>query len=117
MLGHTSAVRVWARARPTDLRLGFQGLAALVGREFGRTLQDGDLFLFVNARRTSAKVLLWDGSGLCIYAKQLAAGRFACLWREGGGAQPLRLCTTELNLFLERATQHRAPAPHRKPVR
>jgi transposase len=114
MLGRTSAVTVWARSRPTDLRLGFRGLAGLVRSEFHRNLQGGDLFLFVNARRTSAKVLLWDGSGLCIYAKRLSAGRFAALWRGGGGGQPLRLDTTELNLFLERATVHRAPSSRSK---
>jgi transposase len=30
----------------------------------------GDCYLFVNATRKRAKVLLWDGTGLCIYANQ-----------------------------------------------
>ena len=110
MLGRTVAVQVWARARPTDLRLGFHGLAGLVQTEFHRQVHSGDLFLFVNRRRNSAKVLLWDGSGLCIYSKRLAHGQFAALWREGTAGQPLRLDVTELNLFLERAPQHRAPS-------
>ncbi len=114
MLGRTTAVQVWARARPTDLRLGFRGLAGLVQSEFHREVQSGDLFLFVNRRRNSAKVLLWDGTGLCIYAKRLARGRFAALWQEGSGDHPLRLDVTELNLFLEHATQHRATARRTK---
>ncbi len=108
MLGRTTAVQVWARTRPTDLRLGFRGLAGLVQSEFHRDVQSGDLFLFVNRRRNSAKVLLWDGTGLCIYAKRLTRGRFPALWQEDRGGHPLRLDVTELNLFLERATQHRA---------
>jgi hypothetical protein len=36
-------------------------------------------FLFVNRSRTLAKVLVWDGTGLCIYGKRLEQGRFACL--------------------------------------
>jgi transposase len=33
----------------------------------------GDLFLFTNRRRTRAKVLLWDGTGLCVYQNQLSS--------------------------------------------
>jgi len=111
MLGSTRVVQVWARSQPTDLRLGFQGLAALVEREFHRQVHSGDLFLFVNRRRTSAKILLWDGSGLCIFAKKLARGhgRFAQLWRAPAGGSPLRLTAAELNLFLERPVAHRGP--------
>jgi len=74
MLGGTQVVQVWARPQPTDLRLGFHGLAGLVENEFHRRVHSGDLFLFVNRRRTSAKILLWDGTGMCIYAKKLAPG-------------------------------------------
>jgi transposase len=54
----------------------------------------------VNATRKRAKVLLWDGTGLCIYAKRLERGRFACLWREAE-ARVVRLTMSELQLFLE----------------
>jgi transposase len=112
MLGRTQVVQVWARAQPTDLRLGFFGLAGLVETEFHRQVHSGDLFLFVNRRRSSAKILLWDGSGMCIYAKKLAPrhGRFACLWRQPGGGPPLRLTAAELNLFLERPVVRRGPS-------
>ena len=102
MIGSTRAVRVWARATPTDLRKGFNGLYGLVERELGQDVLSGDAFLFVNRRASSAKVLLWDGTGLCIYAKRLAKGRFACLWREPD-THVLELTMTELALFLEGA--------------
>lgn len=41
----------------------------------------GDLFLFLNKVRTRAKVLLWDGTGLAIYAKRLERGLIAGLPR------------------------------------
>jgi len=109
MLGRTHAVQVWARPQPTDLRLGFRGLAAMVQAEFHRQVHDGDLFLFVNRRRTSTKILLWDGTGLCIYSKKLAPGRgrFAQLWDGSVGGKPLRLTPAELNLFLERPVASR----------
>lgn len=113
MLGRSNAVRVWARARPTDLRLGFVGLVGLVESELHRDLKGGDLYLFVNRRRDAARVLLWDGTGLCMYAKRLFAGRFACLWAPDLVGQPIRLTTTELNLFLEGATPHHPEASPR----
>ena len=56
-----------------------------------------------NATRKRAKVLLWDGTGLCIYAKRLERGRFASLWREAA-ARVGRLTMSELQLFLEGST-------------
>jgi len=50
--------------------------------------------------RRRAKVLLWDGTGLCIYAKRLEEGRFADLARSPR-AKTTRLTLTELQLFLE----------------
>jgi transposase len=44
-------------------------------------------------------VLLWDGTGLCIYAKRLERGRFASLWAGRNGTA--ELTTSELALFLE----------------
>jgi transposase len=101
MLG-TRAVRVWARTRPTDLRKGYAGLAGLVMSEMGRDLSSGDLFLFVSKQRTSAKILQWDGSGLCLYSKRLAEGRFAAVWQQAGSGE-VRLTMGELALFLEGA--------------
>jgi len=40
---------------------------------------------------------------LCIYAKRLEQGRFACLWREKT-ARVARLTMSELQLFLEGST-------------
>ena len=103
MIGSSRAVRVFARNRPTDLRKGFDGLYALVLHELGRDPLKGDLYLFINARRTSAKVLLWDGTGLCIYAKRLARKRFSKLWSGARQGKALQLTHAELSLFLEGA--------------
>src|SRR5258708_1487127 len=83
------------------MRKGFDGLSALVMNDLGRDPLAGDFYVFTNRRRRRAKGLLWDGTGLCIYAKRLERGRFACLWREPSTSTPLRLTTSELQLFLE----------------
>lgn len=100
MLSPGRALRVWAWPRPTDLRKGYDGLYALVRNDMRRDPLCGDLFLFVNRNRTHCKILHWDGTGLCLYAKRLEQGRFAKLWREPGST-PLDLSPAELALFVE----------------
>jgi transposase len=93
-------IRVWAYGCPADLRKGYNGLVGLVKRELGQDPMSGDLFLFANRRRTGCKVLLWDGTGLCIFMKRLERGRFADLWSAGSG-ETVRLTSSELALFIE----------------
>ena len=99
ILGTSRAVRVFAYPRPVDLRRGYDGLYGLVQSGLKQDVLSGDLFLFVNQPRNLCKVLLWDGTGLCIFQKRLEKGTFAKLWREDG--QPIRLTTSELALFIE----------------
>jgi transposase len=100
MIGSTRAVTVYAWSGPVDLRKGFDGLSALVRERLKRDPLSGDLFLFTGRDRRRAKVLLWDGTGLCVFAKRLESGRFASLWR-GSEETTLRLTVNELQLFLE----------------
>jgi len=100
VIGSTRALRVWAFAAPVDLRKGFDGLQGLVVERLRRDPLCGDCFLFVNRTCTRAKVLHWDGTGLCIYQKRLEKGRFACLWRGQRGGT-LALTQSELALYLE----------------
>jgi transposase len=100
MIGSTRQVTVWAYGAPADLRKGFDGLSGLVTERLRQDPLTGDCYLFVNAARTRAKVLVWDGTGLGIYAKRLERGRFACLWRDAP-APVVRLTMSELQLFLE----------------
>jgi transposase len=93
-------VRVWAYGRPVDLRKGYNGLVGIVETELKADPMGGELYLFVNVRRTGCNVLLWDGTGLCIFMKKLERGRFADLWGDRSG-KPLRLTSSELALFIE----------------
>jgi transposase len=52
-------VGVYAYARPTDMRKGFDGLCALVLQGLQRDPLSGDVFIFVS-RRVRAKTLQWD---------------------------------------------------------
>ena len=104
MIGSTRQVRVYAYTAPADMRKGHDSLAALVKQQLGHDPLSGDFYLFVARNRVRAKVLLWDGTGLCVYAKRLERGRFTPLWEraaESGSTGPLPLTVSELSLFLE----------------
>jgi transposase len=101
MIGSSRNLRVFAYAQPADLRKGFDGLFGIVTSELSRDPLEGDCFLFVNRARSRAKVLLWDGTGLCIYMKRLERGRFACLWDSVHRDHAVELTMSELSLFLE----------------
>lgn len=100
MIGTTRRVRVLAFCKPCDLRKGYDGLAALVGLEMKLDPLDGTLYLFVARNRKRAKVLFWDGTGLCILAKRLERGLFSAPWRVSPD-QPMKLTVSELQLLLE----------------
>lgn len=100
MLGSTRVVRVFAYRAAIDCRKGFDGLFGLVRTQMGHDPMSGDCYLFTNARRTTARVLFWDGTGLCMLSKRLEGSRFGCLWRTDKDGV-LKLTMTELALFLE----------------
>lgn len=100
MIGAQGRVPVFAYRRPVDLRKGFEGLSALVQQALGQDPLSGALYLFTNRRRTTAKVLQFDGTGLSLYIKRLARGRFAALW-DGDETTTLSLSRPELELFLQ----------------
>jgi transposase len=102
ILTPSRAVRVFAFPAAADLRKGYNGLYGLVQSGLQADPMSGDLFLFVNESRKLCKVLLWDGTGLCIFQKRLERGCFAKLWRDDG--QVVKLTQSELALFIEGCT-------------
>lgn len=68
-------VRVFLVADPVDLRASYYRLAGHV-RGLGADPQDGHLYVFLGKRGSLIKVLFWDRSGYCIFAKRLERGRF-----------------------------------------
>ncbi|MDC3984503.1 IS66 family insertion sequence element accessory protein TnpB [Polyangium jinanense] len=100
MIGSTRQVRVYAYREPVDMRKSFDTLTALVAQGMRRDVMSGEIFLFVSRSRQRSKVLFWDGTGLCLFSKRLAKGRFAAPWARPGDG-PLVLTTSELALLLE----------------
>ena len=60
----------------TDLRLGIDGLAAIVMTQYGVELQEDSLFLFCGRRTVRIKALYWSSDGYVLLYKRLSNGRF-----------------------------------------
>ena len=75
MLSLPLSVRVFMAAAPTDMRKGFDGLAAEVQR-LGGDVYDGNLYVFLSRRADRVKILTWERGGLVLYTKRLERGRF-----------------------------------------
>lgn len=70
--------RIFAYARPTDMRKSFNGLLALVQQVFrDQDPYSGSLFLFVNRKANYVKIIAWDRTGFVLFAKKLERGRFS----------------------------------------
>ena len=91
-------VRVHVYGRPADMRKSFNGLYALTRHEMGQDPMNGHLFAFINRRATQMKVLYWDRTGFCVWAKRLERGRFVSRW---ANLRTREMDWTGLKLLLE----------------
>ena len=71
MIGLPAGTRVWLAAGLTDMRCGFDGLAALVQGALTQDPFSGHVFVFRGRRGDIVKLLWWDGQGMCLFAKRL----------------------------------------------
>lgn len=74
-------MRVWLVAGVTDMRCGFDTLAAKVQTALAHNPYEGHVFVFRGRRGDLVKLLWSDGDGLCLLAKRLERGRF--VWPQG----------------------------------
>jgi transposase len=94
-------LRIMVAAKPIDFRKGMDTLAALVKQALASDPFTGDIFIFRSKRSDRLKLLLWDGSGLCLVTKRLESGAFT--WppvRDGAvtvNAAQLRLLFTGMD--------------------
>ena len=70
-----TGAKVLLASHPVDFRKGPDGLIALV-RDAGADPFSGALYVFRAKRADRIKIVWWDGSGLCLYAKRLEKAQF-----------------------------------------
>jgi transposase len=98
MIALPAGVQVWLAAGATDLRKGFDGLAALVQIQLAEDPFSGQLYVFRGCRGDRVKILWWSGDGLCLFAKRLERGRF--VWPRATSGT-VSLTAAQLSMLLE----------------
>jgi len=98
VIGLPSSTRVWIVAGHTDMRKGFDGLAAMVQTALAANPFCGHVFVFRGKRGDILKVLWFDGQGLMLLAKRLERGRF--VWPQAT-AGSVSLTPAQLSMLLE----------------
>ena len=98
MIGLPSGTRIWLAAGRTDMRRGFDGLAALAQSALEQEPFSGHVFVFRGRRGDIIKLLWWDGQGMCLFAKRLEKGRFIWPQAESGSVS---LTPAQLSMLLE----------------
>lgn len=91
-------IRVFVYGQPTDMRKSYDGLYALARNGLRQDVLSGHLFVFINRRGSQIKILYFDRSGWCVWAKRLEAGRFISDWRD---VHSREIDWTALKLMLE----------------
>ena len=94
------AAKIYLATSPTDMRKGFDSLAALVKDSFGEDPLSGHLFLFIGRARDRLKILYWDTDGFALWYKRLEEGTFR-LPAARPDAASVQLKASELAMLLE----------------
>jgi transposase len=98
MISVPPGTRVMMASEPVDGRKGMDTLAAVVQRHLHADPFAGTIYVFRTRKADRLKILVWDGTGLCLFQKRLEQGHF--VWppiRQGA----ISLTSVQLALLLE----------------
>jgi transposase len=98
VIGLPAGTRIWIAAGITNMRSGFNGLAAKVQTALAEDPFSGHVFVFRGRRGDIIKMLCWSGDGLCLLSKRLERGRF--VWPQADSGTVL-LSQAQLSMLLE----------------
>jgi len=113
VIGPTGAVRVLVATKPVDFRKGAEGLAALVRETMQTDPFSGAVYVFRAKRADRVKLIYWDGTGVCLFAKRLEDGKFRWPKVQDG---VMRLSAAELSALLEGLDWKRVHAARETPA-
>ena len=118
MLSLAPTVRVFLAREPCDMRKSFRGLSGIVREKLQEDPLSGQIFCFVNRRRTMLKLLVHVRTGYAIYYRRLSRGTFQ-LPPVAEGQARVELDAATLTMMLEgidlrtvtRRLRHQQPQP------
>ena len=76
MIQITPHIRIYLCISPVDFRKGIDGLAGICRNVLEQDPFSGSMFIFRNKRKTTIKILLYDGQGFWMFVKRLSKGSF-----------------------------------------
>ena len=112
MIPVPSNARIWLAAGVTDMRRGFNTLAAQTEKVLELDLYSGHLFVLRGRRGDLLKIIWWDAQGACLFTKRLERGRF--VWPAAKDGK-VSLGPAQLAMLLE-GIDWRAPLKTWKPL-
>lgn len=92
-------VRVFLACKPIDMRLGGPVLCAAVKKVLHADPFDGHLYIFRSRKGDYTKLVYFDGSGVCVFAKRMERRRF--VWPRTTLETMLPISAGQLSLLLE----------------
>jgi len=99
MIGLPATTKVWLASGKTDMRKGFDGLAAVAQTVLREDPLSGHVFAFRGRMGDRVKVLYWDGQGMCLFYKRLdTKGSF--VWPSASGGK-IQITPAQLSTLLE----------------
>lgn len=83
MIQVTPQMKILVAVEPVDFRKGIDSLCRLCREQEAPDPFSGAVFVFRNRRRTSVRLLAYDGQGFWLCTKRLSQGRFR-YWPSSG---------------------------------
>jgi transposase len=106
MLQITPQHRLLLAVEPADFRSGIDGIAALCRLTLQADPFTGTVFVFSNKRRTSVKILIYDGTGFWLAQKRFSKGTLK--WWPSCSAEAATITARELQLLLHQGDPSQA---------
>ena len=98
MIGLLPGTKVWLASGKTDMRKGFDGLAAVAQNILKEDPLSGHVFAFRGRMGDRVKVLYWDGQGMCLFYKRIEKASFVWPTAKDGKVQ---ITSSQLATLLE----------------
>ena len=99
MIQLTPQMRIFVAVEAADFRKGIDGLCQVCRSVLKTDPFTGAVFVFRNRRRTSIKILVYDGQGYWLCHKRLSSGRFHW-WPQKGDGILNKLAVHELQILI-----------------
>ena len=110
MIAITPQMHILLATQTVDFRKGIDGLAGYVRNILDKDPFSGYVFVFSNIRKTSIKILVYDGQGFWLCQKRLSKGRFKW-FPDTTNPKALNFTAQQLQLLIWNGNPNTSTAP------